>query len=102
MRVGQLKELIDSIDDDVEVCIEAKEKLYDCIVYEDDLSVVDRERVIIYSDKLDEKLNHANEKLKQEVVFYMKRAVQAERLLRENECFCPVLQRNEIRDFLKG
>jgi hypothetical protein len=43
-----------------------------------------------------------NDLLKQEVVYFAKRAVQAERLLKENEYFCPVLQRNEIRDFLKG
>jgi hypothetical protein len=43
-----------------------------------------------------------NEKLKQEAIYHMKRSVQAERLLKENECFCPVLQRNEIRDFLRS
>jgi hypothetical protein len=42
------------------------------------------------------------ERLKQEVVYFAKRAVQAEKLLKENECFCPVLQRNEIRDFLRS
>lgn len=42
------------------------------------------------------------ERLKKEVIYFAKRAVQAERLLKENECFCPVLQRNEIREFLKG
>jgi 3-hydroxyacyl-CoA dehydrogenase len=43
-----------------------------------------------------------NDRLKQEVIYFAKRAVQAERLLKENECFCPVLQRNEIRDFLRS
>jgi 3-hydroxyacyl-CoA dehydrogenase len=43
-----------------------------------------------------------NDKLKQEIVYHMKRCVQAEMLLKEVEGFCPVLHRMEIRNFLES
>jgi hypothetical protein len=42
------------------------------------------------------------EQLKLEVVYFMKRCRQAEKLLEENNAFCPVLQKNEIAEFLKS
>jgi predicted Zn-dependent peptidase len=61
--------------------------------------IMDKEKALDVIDEAIEVIKE-NEKLKQEVIYYAKRCVQAERLLKENEAFCPVLQRNEIRDFL--
>lgn len=55
-------------------------------------------RTIAKSQELDREVEI--EQLKRETVYFMKRAIRAERLLKEVEPFCPVLKRNEIRDLL--
>jgi predicted nucleic acid-binding Zn ribbon protein len=79
------------------MCIEkTREELHECI---SKYGTSDT-RTIEKSQELDKEIEI--EQLKRETVYYMKRSVQAERFLKENECFCPVLQRNEIRDFLRS
>jgi hypothetical protein len=62
---------------------------------------MDKKKLLAVIGKAVEAINE-NEKLKQEVLYHAKRCVQAEKLLKENEAFCSVLQRNEIKDFLKS
>jgi len=57
-------------------------------------------RTIAKSQELDREMEI--EQLRRETVYFMKRAIRAERLLKEVVGYCPVLHRNEIREFLES
>jgi len=57
-------------------------------------------RTIAKSQELDREMEI--EQLRRETVYFMKRAIRAERLLKEVDGYCPVLHRNEIREFLES
>lgn len=68
--------------------------------YIDDFGLNDQ-RTVDKSQELDRALNES-ENLEHELVYYMKRCVRAERILKGVEGFCPVLHRMEISIFLNN